>query len=106
MIKLNKILLLFIIISSVSYSQELILKDYVIEERDTILLSEIPVIEIITFKDVKERVKYNILKRKVLKVYPYAFYTKNKLEEIEKGTFRDKKKKEKEKIHKNKCRLF
>ena len=84
MIKQNKILLLFIIISSVSYSQKLTLKDYVIEDGDTILLSDIPVIEIITFKDAKEKVKYNILKRKVLKVYPYAIYTKNKLEEIEK----------------------
>ena len=83
MTKQNKILLLFIVISSFSYSQELILKDYVIEEEDTILLSDIPVIEIITFKDAKEQVRYNRLKRKVLKVYPYAIYTKNKLKEIE-----------------------
>ena len=93
----NKILLLFIVISSFSYSQELILKDYVIEEGDTILLSDIPVIEIITFKDVKERVKYNILKRKVLKVYPYAIYTKNKLEEIEKELLEIKRKRKKKK---------
>ena len=79
MIKQNKILILFIVISSVSYSQKLTLKDYVIEEGDTILLSDIPVIEIITFKDAKEKVRYNRLKRKVLKVYPYAIYTKNKL---------------------------
>ena len=97
MIKQNKILLLFIVISSVSYSQELILKDYVIEEGDTILLSDIPVIEIITFKDAKERVKYNILKRKVLKVYPYAIYTKNKLEEIEKELSEIKRKRKKKK---------
>ena len=83
MIKQNKILLLFIVISSVSYSQKLTLKDYVIEEGDTILLSDIPVIEIITFKDAKEKVRYNRLKRKVLKVYPYAIYTKNKLKGIE-----------------------
>jgi len=83
MIKQNKILILFFVISSVSYSQKLTLKDYVIEEGDTILLSDIPVIEIITFKDAKEKVRYNRLKRKVLKVYPYAIYTKNKLKEIE-----------------------
>ena len=81
--KQNKILILFIVISSVSYSQKLTLKDYVIEDGDTILLSDIPVIEIITFKDAKEKVRYNRLKRKVLKVYPYAIYTKNKLKEIE-----------------------
>ena len=97
MIKQNKILLLFILISSVSFSQELTPKGYVIEEGDTILLSDIPVIEIITFKDVKEKVKYNILKRKVLKVYPYAIYTKNKLEEIEMELSEIKRKRKKKK---------
>ena len=42
MTKQNKILLLFIVIASVSYSQELTLKDYVIEDGDTILLSACP----------------------------------------------------------------
>jgi len=83
MIKKNKILILFFVISSVSYSQKLTLKDYVIEEGDTILLSDIPVIEILTFNDAKEKVRYNRLKIKVLKVYPYAIYTKNKLKVIE-----------------------
>ena len=83
MIKKNKILILFFVISSVSYSQKLTLKDYVIEGGDTILLSDIPVIEILTFNDAKEKVRYNRLKRKVLKVYPYAIYTKNKLKVIE-----------------------
>ena len=96
----NKILLLFIVISSVSYSQELILKDYVIEEGDTILLSDIPVIEIITFKDAKEKVRYNRLKRKVLKVYPYAIYTKNKLKEIEKELSEIKRRRKKKKYTK------
>ena len=100
MTKHNKILLLFIVISSVSYSQKLTLKDYVVEGGDTILLSDIPVIEIITFKDAKEKVKYNILKRKVLKVYPYAIYTKNKLEEIEKELSDIKRKRKKKKYTK------
>ena len=100
MTKENKILLLFIVIASVSYSQELTLKDYVIEDGDTILLSDIPTIEIITFKDAKEKVKYNILKRKVLKVYPYAIYTKNKLEEIENELLEIKRKRKKKKYTK------
>ena len=57
--------------------------DYVVEQGDTILLTEIPSIDIISFTDNKERWKYQILKRKVLKVYPYAIYTKQKLEEME-----------------------
>ena len=65
-------------------AQEIVVKDFIIEQGDTILLSEIPSIEIISFSDSKERLKYRILKRKVLKVYPYAMYTKEKLKEIEK----------------------
>ena len=83
MIKKNKILILFFVISSVSYSQKLTLKDYVIEQGDTILISEVPIVQILTFNDAKEKVRYNRLKRKVLKVYPYAIYTKKKLKEIE-----------------------
>ena len=104
--KQNKILILFIVISSVSYSQKLTLKDYVIEDGDTILLSDIPVIEIITFKDAKERVKYNILKRKVMKVYPHAIYTKNKLEEIEKELSNIKRKRKKKKYTKEVSRFL
>ena len=105
MIKQNKILILFFVISSVSYSQKLTLKDYVIEEGDTILLSDIPVIEIITFKDAKEKVRYNRLKRKVLKVYPYAIYTKNKLKEIE-GELSEIKRRRKKKQHIKKVSSF
>ena len=64
-------------------SQELILKDYIIENNDTILLIDIPSIEVLSFTDNKEKIKYRILKRKVLKVYPYAIYTKEKLNQIE-----------------------
>ena len=81
-------------------SQELILKDYIIENNDTILLSDIPSIEIISFSDSKERLKYRILKRKVLKVYPYAIYTKNKLSEIEKDLEGISKKRKKKKYTK------
>lgn len=98
--KQNKILFLFFLISIVSFSQELTLKDYIIEDGDTVLTSDIPVIEIITFKDAKERVKYKILKRKVLKVYPYAIYTKDKLMEIEKELLDIKRKRKKKKYTK------
>ncbi len=77
-------------------SQDLILKDYIIENNDTILLTDIPSIEVLSFTDNKEKIKYRILKRKVLKVYPYAIYTKNKLVEIEqdlKGISKNRKKK-------------
>jgi len=65
-------------------SQDVIIKDFIVEKGDTILISEIPTVDVLSFKDQKERRRYYILKRKVLKVYPYAIYTKEKLEEIEK----------------------
>ena len=83
MIKNKKILFLLLLFSSVNIFSQNIIKDYVVEQGDTILLTEIPSIDIISFTDNKERWRYQILKRKVLKVYQYAIYTKQKLEEIE-----------------------
>ena len=83
MIKNKKILFLLLLFSSVNIFSQNIIKDYVVEQGDTILLTEIPSIDIISFTNNKERWRYQILKRKVLKVYPYAIYTKQKLEEME-----------------------
>ena len=83
MIKNKKILFLLLLFSSVNIFSQNIIKDYVVEQGDTILLTEIPSIDIISFTDNKERWRYQILKRKVLKVYSYAIYTKQKLEEME-----------------------
>ena len=74
----------FVLLGCHSFSQKITIKDYIIEDGDTILLSKIPTVDILSFKDQKERRLYYILKRKVLKVYPYAIYTKETLEEIEK----------------------
>lgn len=74
----------FVLLGCYSFSQKITIKDYIIEDGDTILLSKIPTVDILSFKDQKERRLYYILKRKVLKVYPYAIYTKETLEEIEK----------------------
>jgi len=54
-----------------------------VEGDDTLLYTDIPSVEIISFKDPKERNRYYKLRRRVIKVYPYAIYTKNKLETIE-----------------------
>jgi hypothetical protein len=74
----------FVLLGYYSFSQKITIKDYIIEDGDTILLSKIPTVDILSFKDQKERRLYYILKRKVLRVYPYAIYTKETLEEIEK----------------------
>jgi hypothetical protein len=97
MIKNKKILFLLLLFSSVNIFSQNIIKDYVVEQGDTILLTEIPSIDIISFTDNKERWRYQILKRKVLKVYPYAIYTKQKLEEIENELYSISRKRKKKK---------
>ena len=78
--KINKyivILILSILFNKTMYSQndKVIIKEFVVDDGDTILLSNVPSVEIISFKNVTEKVRYAILKTKVLKVYPYAIYT-------------------------------
>ena len=68
------------------YSQEeVIVADFSVINGDTIFFADIPEVEILAFKDNLERKLYFILKRKVLKVYPYALTAKEKLQGIEKG---------------------
>ena len=81
-------------------AQEIVVKDFIVEQGDTILLTEIPSVEILSFVDSKERFKYRVLKRKVLKVYPYALYTKQKLHEIEQDLEGISKKRKKKKYTK------
>jgi len=61
-----------------------VVKFTVIDE-DTIIISKVPEVEILDFKDYDDKLRYFILKRKVLKVYPYALSAKVKLESIQKG---------------------
>ena len=72
--------------STFLFSQDdIIIKEFVVDDTgDTLLISNIPSIEVLSFKNYDEKTRYYILRRKVLKVYPYAIYTKNKLLEIEK----------------------
>ena len=110
MIKNKKILFLLLLFSSVNIFSQNIIKDYVVEQGDTILLTEIPSIDIISFTNNKERWRYQILKRKVLKVYPYAIYTKQKLEEIENELYsisrKRKKKKHTKKVSKTHAKIM
>ena len=61
------------------------IKEFTIIDEDTIIISKVPEVEILAFKDYDEKLRYFILKRKVLKVYPYALAAKVKLESIQKG---------------------
>ena len=68
-----------------SAQEKILIASFVIVDGDTIFTSNIPEVEIFSFKDKDERNKYYILKRRVLKVYPYALVAKEKLHGIQEG---------------------
>ncbi len=59
------------------------IKEFTIIEDDTLVISNLPEIEVLAFKSNDEKLRYLILKRKVLKVYPYALKARDKLTEIQ-----------------------
>lgn len=81
--------LLLILISifnlSVIAQKRVVVADFQIVDGDTIFISAVPEVEILAFKDQAERHKYYILKRKVLKVYPFALIAKENLTLIKEG---------------------
>ena len=78
-------LALISIFSLTSYAQDKLIFSYTILNGDTFFVADAPEVEILEFKDIKERTKYHILKRRVIKVYPYAISAKKKLMNIQKG---------------------
>ncbi|MEE2931383.1 MAG: DUF4294 domain-containing protein [Bacteroidota bacterium] len=77
------IFILFFIYSSIIFSQNIRTSSFTIQNKDTILISTIPLIDVSDFRNISDRHQYNRLKRKVIKVYPYAILAKRKLLEIE-----------------------
>ena len=79
-------LALLSIFSLTSSAQDrLVIATFSIIDGDTFFTSDIPEVEILAFKDKKERKKYYILKRRVVKVYPFALTAKEKLMSIQDG---------------------
>ena len=63
-------------------AQNKIVADFEVVDNDTVFISKLPEVEILEFKSKEERNTYFRLKRRVLKVYPYALVAKKKLDEI------------------------
>ena len=76
------LLLLFSVSYEASSQGKLIIVDLEVVGYDTVISSDLPEVEILDFKSQDEKNNYFILKRRVLKVYPYAVVAKNKLQEI------------------------
>ena len=79
------ILFISVFIAEISAQEKVIIADFNVINGDTIFLVDIPEVEILAFKDKTERKQYFILKRRVLKVYPYALLVKEKLTRIQLG---------------------
>ncbi len=84
---MKKIVFLFGLLFSFQciFSQEITIKEFIVIDGDTIIISKVPEVEVLAFKNREEKLRYYILKRKVLKVYPYALQAKIKLNEIQNG---------------------
>jgi len=65
--------------------EKVIVADFEVINDDTIFFSDISEVKILEFKNLKEKSQYHILKRRVLKVYPYAVLANEKLQSIHKG---------------------
>ncbi|MBU2997448.1 DUF4294 domain-containing protein [Cellulophaga baltica] len=113
--KLNYILILFLIIYSKGYSQveefqaDSIAEKAIIIEGDSVVqqsidLDEVYVFSRLKFSSYKEKVRYYILRRKTLKVYPYAKLASERLVELNdsltKITKKSKQRKYTREIHK------
>ena len=84
--RLLLVIALLSVFSFTSYTQDkLLIAPFTIVNGDTFFISDVPEVKVLAFKKKEEHKKYNILKRRVLKVYPFAMSAKEKLMNIEVG---------------------
>ena len=79
------IVLLFAFCFNSSAQDKVLIANFSIIDGDTFFIANIPEVEVLAFKDKNERSKYYILKKRVVKVYPYALAAKEKLMSIQNG---------------------
>ena len=77
------LLVFFNVFCNVIAAQERIIADFEVVDDDTLIFSDLPEIEVLDFKNQDEKNTYFILKRRVIKVYPYAITASKKLNEIQ-----------------------
>jgi len=82
-----RVIVVFILFSSlhleVKCQKGVIIADFEVHGNDTIFYTDLPEIEVLDFRNNEERNQYFILRRRVLKVYPYALIAKKKIMDIE-----------------------
>ena len=70
---------------SIFAQDKLLIAPFSIVNGDTFFIADVPEVAVLAFKDKEEHKKYYILKKRVLKVYPFAMSAKEKLMSIQKG---------------------
>ena len=85
MIKYYSLISICLISIHISAQERILIAPFSIIDGDTFFIADVPEVEVLAFKNKDERKKYYILKRRVLKVYPYALTAKEKLQAIQKG---------------------
>ena len=79
------IVLLFAFYFNSSAQDKVLIANFSIIDGDTTYIYNMPRVDILEFKYKDEQNQYRILKRRVLKVYPYAILAKEKLNIIQNG---------------------
>ena len=87
MIKYCFLIIIGVISAPISAQEKVIISPFTIVNADTFFIADIPEVEVLAFRDKNERSKYYILKRRVVKVYPYALAAKEKLMSIQIGLY-------------------
>ena len=83
MIKYYALISIYLISIHISAQEKILISPISIIDGDTFFIADAPEVEVLSFKNKDERKKYFILKRRVLKVYPYALAAKEKLKSIQ-----------------------
>jgi len=85
-VRLLLVIALLSIFSASSIAQDkLLVAPFTIVNGDIFFITDVAEVKVLAFKNKEEKKKYNILKRRVLKVYPYAISAKEKLMNIQIG---------------------
>ena len=84
--RLFLVIALLSVFSATSIAQDkLLIAPFSIVNGDTFFITDVAEVKVLAFKNKEDHKKYNILKRRVLKVYPFAMSAKEKLMSIQIG---------------------
>ena len=102
----NFVFYILIFLNINSYSQNIVDGNFEIINGDTVVYLDLPEFEVLEFKNRADRILYNRLKRRVLKVYPYVHIIKNKINQIKITLDSIPKRSSKRKYLKNETRML